>query len=83
MTDFTKRLGFWCLTPLSTIFQLQMYIVVVSFINWWRKSQYPDKTTELLQVTHQFDHILLHRVHLAMSGIKTHIFSGDGHCLHS
>jgi hypothetical protein len=33
---------------------------------WWRKSEYPEKTTDLPQVTDKLDH-MLYQVHLDMS----------------
>jgi hypothetical protein len=59
-------IGLWYLMPLSSIFQLyrgcQFY--------WWRKLEYPDKTTDLSQIT---DDLMVSSKQCLMSHLITFI----------
>jgi hypothetical protein len=50
-----------CLTPFSKIFQLLLL---------WRKLEYPQKSTDLSQVTDKLYHIMFYRAHLSINGSK-------------
>ena len=66
----------WHLTPLSTMSVFHFYHGTQFY--WWRKPEYEEKTTDLLQVPDILYHIinvLLSTPHL--SGVRTHNVSGD------
>jgi len=69
-----QGLGLWCLTSFSTIFQLYRDSTFTG-----RGNRSTRRNHQPAQVIDKLYHIMLYRVHLAMSGIRTHNFSGGIH----
>jgi hypothetical protein len=59
--------GIWIMVFNATFSNIS--VMVYCQFYWWRKPEYPEKTTDLFQDTHILYHIMLYQAHLTMIGI--------------
>jgi len=71
------------------MFAFWIMVLIVTFNNisliswrsvyWWKKPKYPEKTTDLSQLTDKLYHIRLYGVppHPLMNGVRAHTSRGD------
>jgi len=53
----------------NTTFNNILVNILWGSVLWWRKPEYPERTTNLSQVNDKLNHIMSHRVHLAMNEV--------------
>ena len=73
MRSLHRRLELWWLMPLTTIYSVISWQSVLLV----EETGVPGETTDMSEVTDKLYHIMLYRIHLAMSRIQTHNVNGD------